>query len=64
MEKSPIAFRSEDQKMELSFIVDRILNNPNSPKLPDIEKKIDALVYELYKLTDAEIALIEEGINP
>lgn len=64
MEQSPIAFRSENQKMELSFIVDRILNNPKSPEVPDIEKEIDALVYRLYKLTDAEIALIEEGINP
>ena len=64
MEKSPIAFRSENQKMELSFIVERILNDPNSPQVPGIEKEIDALVYELYKLTDAEIALIEKGINP
>ncbi|RKU21280.1 hypothetical protein C6499_22235, partial [Candidatus Poribacteria bacterium] len=64
MEKSPIAFRSEDQKMELSYMVDLILNNPNSPEVPDIEREIDRLVYELYKLTDAEIALIEKGINP
>ena len=64
MEKSPIAFRSEDQKMEFSFIVGRILSNPNSPEVPDIEKEMDALVYELYKLTDAEIALIEKGTNP
>ena len=64
VERSPIAFRSESQKMEFSFIVNRILNNPNSPEVPDIEKEIDALVYELYKLTDAEIALIEEESNP
>ncbi|RKU17725.1 hypothetical protein C6503_10620, partial [Candidatus Poribacteria bacterium] len=64
MEKSPIAFRSENQKMELSYIVNLILSNPNIPEIPDIEKEIDALVYELYKLTDAEIALIEKGINP
>ena len=64
MKKSPIAFRSENQKMELSYMVDLILRDPNSPEVPDIEKEIDVLVYELYKLTDAEIALIEKGINP
>ena len=60
MEKYPIAFRSENQKMEFSFIVSRILNNPDSPDIPDIEREIDQLVYKLYELTDAEIALIEE----
>ena len=63
MEKFPIAFRSEDQKMELSYMVDQVLHNANGPEGPDIEKEIDVLVYELYKLTDAEIALIEKGIN-
>ena len=60
VEKFPIALRSENQKKEFSFTVDRILSNPNSPKVPYIEKEIDALVYELYKLTDTEITLIEE----
>ena len=64
MEKYPIAFRSENQKMEFSFIVGRILNNPDSPDVPDIEREIDQLVYELYELTPAEIALIEEESNP
>lgn len=63
MEKSPIAFRLKNQKMELSYMVDLILRDPNSPEVPDIEKEIDALVYKLYRLTDAEIALIEKGIN-
>jgi len=58
--KAPIAPRKKKQKDDLSDLVQRIFNDPNSPEVPDIEKEIDALVYELYKLTPAEIALIEE----
>ena len=64
MVKAPIAPRTEGQKAELSALVQQILDDPNSPKVPDIEREIDQLVYKLYDLTPAEIALIEKGNNP
>ena len=64
MVKAPIAPRTGKQKAELSNLVQQILDAPDNPKVPDIERKIDELVYELYELTDAEIALIEEETNP
>ncbi len=33
---------------------------PNSPKVLDLEKELNQLIYELYELTPAEIKLIEE----
>ena len=63
MVKAPIAARTKEQKAALSSLVQQILNNPDSPKVPNIEKKIDALVYKLYDLSAAEIALIEEESN-
>lgn len=64
MVKVPIAPRTEEQKAELSGLVQQILKNPDSSKVPNIEQRIDELVYKLYKLTPAEIALIEEESNP
>ena len=64
MAKVPIAAMTIEQKVNLSLLVHRILNNPNSPEVPDLERKIDQLVYKLYELTDREIALIEEETKP
>ena len=67
MEQMPIAAMTTEQKVNLSLLVHQILNNPNNPnnlEVPNIEREIDQLVYKLYKLTDAEIALIEEESNP
>ena len=63
MKDAPIAPRTEEQKAVLSDLVQQILNDPDSPEVPDIEREIDQLVYELYDLTPAEIALIEEETN-
>ena len=63
MVKAPIAPRTEAQKAELSGLVQQILGDPDSPKVSDIEREIDQLVYKLYELTPAEIALIEEETN-
>ena len=63
MQNFPIAPRAEEQKAELSDLVQQILNNPDSPEVPNLEKEIDELVYKLYELTAAEIALIEKGNN-
>lgn len=64
MVKTPIAPRTEEQQTELSNLVQQILNDPDSLQVPDIEREIDKLVYKLYNLTSAEIALIEEQSNP
>ena len=63
VEKTPIAQREEKQKKELQDLVRQILKDPDSPKVPDIEREIDQLVYKLYDLTPAEIDLIEEETN-
>ena len=63
MKKSPIAPRTESQKVELSGLVQQILDDPYNFEIPDIEQEIDELVYKLYKLTCPEIALIEEESN-
>lgn len=64
MQNAPIAARTEEQKAKLSALVQQILDDPDSPEVSDFEREIDQLVYKLYELTDAEIALIEEETNP
>lgn len=63
MEQVPIAKMTREQKVKLSLLIHRILNDPNSPEVVSIEWEIDELIYELYELTEAEIALIEEESN-
>ena len=63
MQNFPISPRIRERKVELSDLVQQILNNPDSSEIPNLEKEIDQLVYELYGLTDAEIALIKKGNN-
>ena len=60
MQAVPITNRTLAQKAELSRIVEQILADPKSHDVPDLEKEIDALVYRLYGLSEAEIALIEQ----
>ena len=63
MQNAPIVPRTEEQKSELSDLVQQILDVPNNPEVPHIEREIDQLVYKLYDLTPAETALIEEEIT-
>ena len=58
MEDFPVAQRTEEQKAALTDYVQLILGEPASHEVPALEEKIDTLVYQLYGLTDAEIALI------
>lgn len=60
MKDVPIADRSEEQKTELSVLVEQILEDPESDQVRDIERKIDDMVYQLYGLSDAEIELIKQ----
>ena len=56
----PIADRTAAQKAALSRLVEQILADPQSNSVRDIEREIDALVYQLYGLIDAEIELIKQ----
>ena len=60
METVPIANRTTEQQAVLSELVEQILADPNSERVPDIEQEIDNMVYQLYGLTDTEIALIKQ----
>ena len=55
----PIPYRTGEQEAALTDYVQSILDEPDSHEVPALEEKIDALVYQLYGLTDAEIAFIE-----
>ena len=57
----PIASGTEAEERVILALVQRILDDPDNPEVPDIEREIDKLVYKLYELTGAEIALIEKG---
>ena len=64
MQNAPIAPRTTEQKTELSDWVEQVLADPTSNDVLAIEQEIDQLVYKLYELTPAEIALIEEETDP
>ena len=55
----PIPPRTEAQESALADYVQLILDEPDSHEVSALEEEINALVYALYGLTDAEIALIE-----
>ena len=59
MAHAPIAARTASQKAELSRLVAEILAAPDSDNVRALERQIDALVYRLYGLSSAEVALIE-----
>ena len=60
MRNVPIADRTPAQRAELSDLVKRILSDPESNRVRDIEREIDEMVYQFYGLTDVEIELIEQ----
>ena len=60
MKNAPIADRNSEQKAQLSRWVERILAEPTSDKVSALEHAIDQLVYEVYGLTEDDIALIEK----
>ena len=59
MEKIPIADMTSTQKAALSRLVKQIVAAPESDGVRALEREIDVLVYALYGLTDAEVALIQ-----
>ncbi len=50
---------TDAQQAPIVECVRRILAAPDSPDVPALEAEIDRLVYELYGLTDDEIAVVE-----
>ncbi len=60
MKNVPIADRTPEQKAELSQLVEQILEDPESENVPELEREIDTLVYQLYGLSQKEIRLIEQ----
>ncbi|MBW4053830.1 MAG: class I SAM-dependent DNA methyltransferase [Proteobacteria bacterium] len=61
MEQLPIPPATDAQKKPLIELVQKILAAPDSPDVPQLEAEIDRLVYELYNLTEEEIAVVEAG---
>ena len=58
----PIAMGTEEQRKTLTEMVEKIMAEKNSNPEADtsaLEGQIDALVYELYGLTEEEIAIVE-----
>ena len=57
--KSLIYPATDDQKAPIIERVQKILVAPDSPDVSQLEAEIDRLVYELYGLTNEEIAIVE-----
>ena len=59
MQNVPIAAQAAAQKAALSCLAEQILVDPEDNEVRNLQQEIDAQVYQLYKLKDEEIALIE-----
>jgi hypothetical protein len=59
VERLPIISVSHQQQAPIIDHVQKILSDPASPDVPRLEAEIDRLIYELYGLTEEEIALVE-----
>ncbi|ABQ25918.1 class I SAM-dependent DNA methyltransferase [Geotalea uraniireducens] len=59
IEQLPIPPATDAQKAPIIELVEKILADPASSTVPQFEAEIDRLVYELYGLTEAEIAVVE-----
>lgn len=55
----PIPPATDAQQAPIIERVQRILATPDSPDVPALEAEIDRLVYDLYGLTEEEIAVVE-----
>ena len=55
----PIPPASDNRKAPIVERLQSILADPDGPDVPRLEREIDALIYQLYNLTPAEIAIVE-----
>ena len=63
MEKVPIPDTTEAQRDAIEALVRKLLDAAGQgPHVEAWERELNALVYEVYELTDAEIAIIEEAV--
>ena len=58
----PIVRARADRENKIIDLVEKRINNENSEEIQHLEKKINRLTYELYKLDDEDIAIIEKNI--
>jgi adenine-specific DNA-methyltransferase len=66
VQEIPIANPSSDQKNVLESKIKEVLTLKNANQLADtsdLENEIDQLVYELYGLTEEEIAIVEASLT-
>lgn len=59
VEQLPIPPATDAQQAPIIELVQKILTTPDSSDVPQLEAEIDRLVYELYGLTEDEIAVVE-----
>jgi adenine-specific DNA-methyltransferase len=59
MEQLPIPPATDAQKAPIIGRVQQILSAPDSPGVSQLEAEIDSLVYDLYGLTEEEIAVVK-----
>jgi len=59
LQQLPIPTATDAQQTSIIERVEKILDNPDSPDIPQLEAEIDQLVYQLYGLTEDEIAVVE-----
>jgi hypothetical protein len=59
MELLPIFPATNSQKASIIERVQKILADPDSPDVPRLEAEIDRQVYDLYGLTEEEVAMVE-----
>ncbi len=63
VEQIPIPEANQQVQKELASVVENILEKQKANQdISELEQEIDRIVYQLYHLTDEEIALIEEKI--
>jgi len=66
--KIPIYFPSEDEQKPIISIVDKIIEliksgNYKKEKVEELQNQIDILIYNLYKLNEDEIEIINNSLN-
>lgn len=61
VERLPIMVATKIQQSPIIEHVKEILADPGSSRIPQIEAEIDSLVYDLYGLTEEEIAVVVQG---
>ena len=65
LEKLPVAKIPASQQQSFISLVDQILDAKHADPeadISDLEDEIDKLVYELYNLTEDEIAIVEGSV--